>query len=454
MNQIALQRSVSDMVAEYEEKDAALVGEIEAFNQATRRLEMSACVGGAYGGTVFGRGAPSIYEKDLRKILLVSAWKAIYSRLNIDRLASAKDKRKWESTFADPPPLTMDNAIATFGDYLMRARWHLLRGLAEVFSDLDPAYKSHSKVKIGVKALPKRVIISGFGGYGSYGRDKLRDIVNALAAYRGQTLMEHAEFDAIDAAHRRGEDAHLDGRPIKAYRGGKDVEWTPPDRGVWIRRFHNGNAHLFFSSVALLDINRALAEFYGEVLPDAEGEEPGKKAPSTAVAKDLQFYPTPAPVIAQVLYAAGIYGADECSGSYDRPIYRILEPSCGDGRILAAVWERGHHVLGYEVHGGRAAEARAKGLPVVTANFLEQPPAPVFDRVVMNPPFYGRHYLHHVRHALKFLRPGGVLVAVLPATAWYDHGELKGDWTDLPVASFAESGTNVPTGYIVMRAPR
>lgn len=70
----------------------------------------------------------------------------------------------------------------------------------------------------------------------------------------------------------------------------------------------------------------------------------------------------------------------------------------------------------------------------------------------MNPPFYGRHYLHHVRHALKFLRPGGVLVAILPATAWYDHDELKGEWQDLPVASFAAAGTNVPTGMIKMRA--
>ena len=33
-----------------------------------------------------------------------------------------------------------------------------------------------------------------------------------------------------------------------------------------------------------------------------------------------------------------------------------------------------------------------------------------FDAVVMNPPFYGRHYIKHVNHALKFLKPGGVLV--------------------------------------------
>jgi hypothetical protein len=72
----------------------------------------------------------------------------------------------------------------------------------------------------------------------------------------------------------------------------------------------------------------------------------------------------------------------------------------------------------------------------------------------MNPPFYGRHYAKHVRHAMKFLKPGGKLVAILPATARYDHGELddlKPDWSDLPLGAFAESGTNVCTTIAVIR---
>jgi len=56
-----------------------------------------------------------------------------------------------------------------------------------------------------------------------------------------------------------------------------------------------------------------------------------------------------------------------------------------------------------------------------------------------------------VRHALGFLKPRGVLVSILPASAYYDHKELKGEWRDLPVASFAEAGTNVPTGMLKMR---
>ena len=90
----------------------------------------------------------------------------------------------------------------------------------------------------------------------------------------------------------------------------------------------------------------------------------------------------------------------------------------------------------------------------MTANFLQVAPDPRFDAVVMNPPFYGRHYKLHLDHAVRFLKPGGVLVCILPATAHYDHGTTIGRWNDLPVGSFASSGTNVPTGYCVYHKPK
>ena len=72
----------------------------------------------------------------------------------------------------------------------------------------------------------------------------------------------------------------------------------------------------------------------------------------------------------------------------------------------------------------------------------------------MNPPFYGKHYAKHVEHAFKFLKPGGTLTAILPATARYDHGLLEGKWDDLPVGSFSESGTNINTTVLTMRQSR
>lgn len=452
MNHLARQSTVLDLIEEYDGKVAAIESEVEACQAAFTKLEMAACVQGKFVSPI-SRHRPHFSINELKANLRKSGWRAVYDRLQIDRIASAKDRKQFDRAMEDPPELTFDNAKATFGDYLQRPRHHILRGLAETFADLDPAYKSHSKVKIGVKGLPKRVILSSWGSYyGTYGRDKLRDIVNALAAYRGQPLMEHPEFRLIDEAHRKGEDALLDGRPAPVYRDGKDEPEPMPNRGLTIRAFANGNAHVFFAPDTLTDINRALAEFYGEVLPDAE-EEGAKPRAGTAVSKDLQFYWSPQDVIDRALEFAGVFNLKEWRHNPPEPS-RILEPSCGDGRIMDAIRVRGHRVFGIEYHAGRAAEARAKGHNVLTANFLEQPASAEFDMVVMNPPFYGRHYVKHVRHALEFLKPGGQLVSILPATAHYDHGEFKGglcEWRDLPVGSFAEAGTNVPTGMLKIR---
>ncbi|MBN7764088.1 DUF4942 domain-containing protein, partial [Nitratireductor aquibiodomus] len=417
MNAIAKQSTALDIIEEYEKKAAKVEAAIKAYDDACTAIEMAGTIMGTFVEPVL-RGRAYVFADAMRKNLRASGWKTLYNRCQIDRIASAKDKKFFEKTLVDPPELTFENAKATFGPYLENPRAHILRGLAETFTDLDPAYKSHSKVKIGVKGLPKRVIISGWGSYsGTYGKDKFRDIVNALAAFRGQPLMEHEEFQAIGAAHGAGEDAVLDGRKVPWKDRYREGEYQPLDRGMTIRRFGNGNAHVFFAPETLKDINRALAEFYGEVLPDAEPEGV-KPSASTAVSKDLQFYWSPREVIDRALEFAGVYNLREWRHNPPEPS-RILEPSCGDGRIMDAIRARGHRVFGIEYHAGRATEARGKGHNVLTANFLECPAKPEYDMVVMNPPFYGRHYVKHVRHALEFLEPGGVLVSILPATAHY-----------------------------------
>jgi SAM-dependent methyltransferase len=453
-NMPALPTTVADLIAEYDMKTAGIENSIARFEAAFVDLERSATVAGTYAEPVASK--PGLHAETLRKNLLKSGWKAIYGRLQIDRIASAKDKQLFERTIADPPPLTFDNAKATFGDYFERPRFHILRGLAEVFAALDPAYKSHSKVRIGVKGLPKRVILNGWGDFScGYARDRFRDIINALAAYQGKVPFAYVEVRAIEAAHKLGEDAVLDGRTYTVpprHQGDRAEAFTTIDRGMTVRKFANGNAHLFFDKWTLLDINKALAEFYGDVLPDAE-DDGAELRHGTAVAKDLQFYWSPPAVVDAALDFAGIGGSECYSFGREMPEYRVLEPSCGDGRIMDELVARNCSVLGFEVDAGRADAARAKGHAVVTGNFLEQEPVPEFDKVVMNPPFYGRHYVKHVRHALRFLKPGGTLVSILPATAHYDHGVLDGEWRDLPVASFAEAGTNVPTTMLRVRVP-
>lgn len=455
MNALATPRTVLDLIDEYDEKVANVEAAIEAYNRACTEIESAGCVMGTYAEPVL-RGRSYVHASDMRRNLLKSGWKAIYNRLNIDMIASANDKRLFERTLADPPPLTAEVVRSTFAHYYANPRLHILRGLAEAFADLDPAYKSHAKVKIGVKGLPKRVILHNVAGYGSthgsYGRDRLRDIINALAAYQGKPLMTHAELGMIleDGEALRDNAERPDPSQSKYERERDPKTVTVIGRDVWLKRYDNGNGHLYFGPTALLDINRGLAEFYGDVLPDVDPEQP-ERAPSTAVAKDLQFYWTPEAVIAKALDFANVPDITEYRHTVQPQ--RILEPSCGDGRILDAIRKYGHWSLGIEYHAVRYAQAQAKGHSVALANFLECPPSRDFDTVVMNPPFYGKLYMRHVKHAFAFLKPGGVLVSILPATAKYDHGLIdkefpKGTWRDLPVGSFSEAGTNVPTGML------
>jgi hypothetical protein len=412
----ALQKRLSEVIAEYDLKLANIESEVEIFEKAGDQLKSASCISGTWGDVSINTG--SVHDKTLEESLIRSAWRHVYNLLQVETIAPASDRNRFKQGMNNPPPFTLDNIRATFGDYLLNPLDNILRGLAEVFCTLDPAYKSHDRMKIGVAGLPKRVIISSLNSSYGYGTDRLKDIVNALAAYQRKPLIEWAELNDIL----------------------KDGDSAAATRGVTLKRFQNGNGHLHFSPATLRDINRALAEYYGEVLPDCHEEKPDRPRQSTAVSKDLQYYPTPADVVDRVL--DDLYQLEESL---------ILEPSCGCGRILDGLRTRGAKVFGFEVDPSRAQQSRDKGHPVMTANFLEVTPTPKYDRVVMNPPFYGKHYAKHVQHALKFLKPDGVLTAILPVTARYDHGLLKGQWQDLPVASFRESGTNINTTILTIR---
>ena len=441
----ALQRSLSDVVAEYDKKKAELSAAFVAYAEAGDTLKMACTVGGTFGRENIETRSP--YESTGERSLLKSAWYHIYEGLNIARIASPNDKRLFEQAMSSPPEFTIDNIRATFGNYILDPRGNILRALAEVFCGLDDFYKSHDRVKIGVEGLPKRIVLSHVAGYGSYGRDKLISVMNALASYQGKPLIEHGELAPIDALHKW--DGHIAGVVDLTYQFVSDgCDPIPKSRGVTIKKYKNGNAHVMFDKDTLRDINMALAEYYGDVLPDTPDEKPMKKQTGTAVSKDLQYFPTPLKVVKQIV--------DGYSGRWFEG-KRVLEPSCGCGRFLDALRKAGAGCTGIEVDRGRAMEAQAKGHSVIMANFLEVIPDPnpkyAYDAIVMNPPFYGKHYAKHVDHAMSFLKPGGLLIAILPSSARYDHGLVDGSWDDLPVGSFSESGTNINTSILTKRKP-
>jgi predicted RNA methylase len=418
--EIALPINLMDVVEEYNKKVKNSEKAVEAFKASQQELQSASTIFGKFGNTYLDLG--SVYSRTIEESLKKSAWLYVYDKLNLKTIATAKDQSEFERAMAAPPEFTYENVLATFGDYVLNPFDNIVRGLAEVFCDLDPAYKSHSKVKIGVEGLPKRVVINNCSSWYGYGADRLKAILNALAAYQQKPL--------------------VCGNAIKDLWNNSEV--FKDSRGVWIKKFKNGNVHMFFDKSTLKDINKALAHYYGDVLPDCYDDgSVVKKQGSTEVAKDLQYYPTPMKVAERL-----------AENFFNIKGDKVLEPSCGDGRILDAIKAAGGIGFGIEVDPERAEQSRRKGHNVLTKNFLEVVPSPDYDFVIMNPPFYGRHYVKHIEHALKFLKVGGALCSVLPITARYDHCDLdylNGQWQDLPLGSFRESGTNINTTVFTIR---
>ncbi|MDX2528010.1 methyltransferase [Streptomyces europaeiscabiei] len=176
------------------------------------------------------------------------------------------------------------------------------------------------------------------------------------------------------------------------------------------------------------------------------------------VSKRQQFgyFPTPNPVVRQLIDLAGI-----------EPGMRVLEPSAGRGAIALAAADAGAVVDCVEIqaeHADALRDAHHPDVTVLVADFLTTNPQPVYDRVVMNPPFARQADIAHVRHAWTALKPGGRLVAVMSAgvtfrqnagavafRAWLEAS--GGRLVPLPEGAFQESGTGVNTVIAVIPRP-
>jgi hypothetical protein len=112
------------------------------------------------------------------------------------------------------------------------------------------------------------------------------------------------------------------------------------------------------------------------------------------------------------------------------------------------------------------AGLRAAATPwtVLAADFLTLPAVPVYDRVLMNPPFEKGQDLAHVMRACLWLQPGGRLVSVMAASVTFNScrahrefrdfvAELDGTIEPLPDDAFAAAGTGVRTVVVTLRAP-
>lgn len=384
-----------------------------------------------------------------RRIVDADVWSHIIERTELERLMDKKAKDEFRQQLSkDPIEFTVENAIATLEGFLARSGEIFARGVAEAFSALDRRFKTHDGFKIG-----SRVIINGafdeFGhwvhhSWGDNHRDTLQDIERVFFVLEGKTppLQYAGIVGAIDEARK-------DHPRMSASRYEVESEY------FLARVFLNGNLHLWFKRRDLVvQVNKTLAEYYGEVIPDGQTPEDdgGLNTPKRGLARNLGWFPTPVDLAKRVIDEALIpRGA------------MVLEPSAGSGNLARLAADAGGLVECVEIDPGRAAMLDAAGLYrcVTRADFLDVAPRAVFDCVVMNPPFDRERDIDHVMHALKFLKAGCRLVAIMSAHTLYAETrkakafrahieKLRGRMWDLPARSFASVGTNVNTIMLVV----
>jgi predicted RNA methylase len=177
-----------------------------------------------------------------------------------------------------------------------------------------------------------------------------------------------------------------------------------------------------------------------------------KQGIQTATAPEL--FPTPRQLAERVAELADI-----------QPGHTVLEPSAGTGNLIEAAQARGGDVTAIEINAGLARALASKSEKTRCADFLEcGPELGKFDRIIMNPPFSGQADIAHVNHALKFLKPGGNLVAIMAAGVTFRQDRKASEFRSmiekeggtietLPDDTFKEAGTSVRTVLVCYTAP-
>ena len=447
-------------------REAALIKMAEAAATLERGYDLSRIAGelasGAHNGTPVyldsmkhGDSEKRLHRGDFdaakslaayKKTLDVGIWTHLIDFSGMSTMMDRTAKEELRQSFmGDVPEATEENVSATMRKLFSDADLIFQRGLAVCFSKLERRFRSHDGFKIGSRIILERCF-DDWGSWSHYARhdDTLADVERVFAVLDGERPNWGALREKINESRSGGMDPRQSECESDYFR---------------IKGFKNGNAHIWMTRDDLVrKANKLLAKYYGEVIGDAApAEARTDDFLGTALVpwKDLQFFATPDAVVERLL-----------DGSYLGPDVLVLEPSAGKGSIVRKVVKTGAGCHAVEIHPERCAELfNIAGCFAHCENFLTWKAAPIYDCVVMNPPFAGTHWMNHVRHAWDLLKPGGQLRAVLPASAEVNESKAHlafrrwaeresrdnwGQWRSLPAESFAETGTRIQTVILMM----
>lgn len=380
-------------------------------------------------------------------------WGGLITGTPIGSLMDAEERKAFQQSLdKDPPPATAENVRATMERLLGESDMIFRRGLVNAFKKLDRDYASNDGFKIG-----DRIVLT----YGA----RWCKIMNYFTLHSSR----EAELHDIDRVMHV-----LDGKPAPEYSQGlggalhtltysRGEGKTTCETEYWrCRLFKNGNIHLWPLRADLLaKANKIIAEHFGMVVPASraarQAEPDYQPKPGQSLSED--FFATPEAAASIVMDLAGI----------EEDMF-VLEPSAGEGGLAHHIYpllRHPSHLWCMEIDPGRCQKLNEgmDGIVSECIDFLTATPERMFDRIVMNPPFAQQQDMRHVLHALRFLKPGGRLVAIMGSGAQWRTDRLAvsfrkitvetlgGVFAKLPAGSFKESGTAVDTYTLTINMP-
>tara|TARA_B100000519_G_scaffold197975_1_gene206627 strand:- start:739 stop:2619 length:1881 start_codon:yes stop_codon:yes gene_type:complete len=395
------------------------------------------------------------YLSAARHMVDTDVWAYLVEHTRVLKLMDRIARREFrEQLLRDPPEVTYDNVQATLEEIYLQYTTIFQRSIATSFSSLDRRFKSHDGWKIGSRVILDRAL-DDFRHWSShrYMDDLLRDIERVFFILDGKEIPE--EYASV-----------VVGVPDVAGSWGRARQGYFENEYFRVRVFLNGNVHIYFRRDDLLnEVNRHLGEYYGAPIPqDTKHRDTSQDDLFDAKltpAKNFGLFPTPDLIRNRLFERLMMYRRP------DDTQLRFLEPQAGTGALASyAAEEEGALVDCVEIQPQLAMELKASKLynKVTTANFLDLSPDPdnLYDRIGMNPPFDRERDIDHVVHALKFLKPGGILCTVMSAATEFRETkksiafqklvkQLGGRFEDLPERSFSDVGTNVNTVLLTIR---
>jgi hypothetical protein len=390
------------------------------------------------------------FARSMREIVDRDMWQGLLNNTSLGSLMDVEERRSFQESLKNPPEITPDAVFLNMSRLVNESAAIFRRGLVNAFANLNRDYKSHDGFKIGERLVLTYIVTAErwdsatwWVRFTTYAEERLRDLDRVFHVLDGKQAPDYQQ--GLCAAMRTA--MKRDGQTWEVK--------TPYFRVKW---FKNGNAHLHLIRDDLIRrANLLIAEHYGQAVgaaPDVATKGHNDAPPPEPCLTD--FFETPPELVEQMIATAEVEAH-----------HTVLEPSAGEAAIAKPLSEIVlDHLTCYEADQGRY-ETLARLLPyaiVEQRDFLRTTPRPLYDRILMNPPFSRGVDALHVLHALKFLAPGGRLVAIMSAGLKFRSDaatvrlrnqieQLGGAIADLPAGTFKPSGTLVNTVMLTINVP-